>query len=184
MSGDRETRAGAPRREAGEATGAGETLGGWRSQGRGLKTLFFVSVAVAVLAVVRCSTEIGRAPVRLDSISVLRPSVDVPEGVLPASPDSIAVLAARQMARALSEVSGVEAAVVDSAPAAAGVLARFSLTSSMGNVMVGLELIDARSRVLSSARSEGPPEHLYTVVGLAARRAAADVWPPPTEADP
>ena len=163
-----------------EAAGSGvEDAGGWKSQGVGLKILLFASIAVVVFAVVRCTVELAPAPPRIASIGVLRPSIDVPDGILPAPPDSIASVAARQMARMLTAVSGVDAVVVRSAGEDMDAVATFSLASSRGNVAIVLEIRDAHSRVLARAESEGPPERLYAIVGIAARRAAGEIWPTP-----
>ena len=161
-----------------EAPGRGaEGAGGWKSQGSGLKILLFASGAVVAFAVVRCTVELAPAPPRIASVGVLRPSVAVPDGILPAPPDSIAALAARQMARMLTIVSGVDAVVVESAGEDMDAVATFSLTSSRGNVTIVLEISDAQSQVLARAQSEGPPERLYAIVGIAARRAAGEIWP-------
>jgi hypothetical protein len=154
-----------------------EDSGGWRSQGLGLKVLLSVSIVVIVFAVVRCTLELSTGPHPVARIAVLRPSVDVPDGLLSAPPDSIACLAARQLARTLRSVSGVDAVVVESEVGDYDAVAAFSLSSSKGNVAIVLDITDSRSRVLAHAESEGPPDHLYAIVGIAARRAAGEIWP-------
>ncbi len=164
-----------------EAAGCGaEDAGGWKSQGLGLKIMLFASVAIVAFAVVRCTLELAPAPPRIASIGVLRPSIDVPDGILPAPADSIAAVAAQQLARMLTAVSGVDAVVVESAGEGMDAVATFSLSSSMGNVAIVLEIRDAHSRILGRAESEGPPERLYAIVGIAARRAAGEIWPTAT----
>ena len=158
-----------------------ETGGGWRSQGLGLKILLFASIAAAVFGVVRCSMELVPSRSRIETVGVLHPSIVIPPGVVPAPVDSIPRIAARQLARVLGEASGVDVRVVGAPDESLDAVATFSLTSSMGNVAVSLDIVDPEGRVLSHAESEGPPRHLYAVLGVAARRAAQDLWPSPPD---
>lgn len=151
--------------------------GGWRSQGLPLKVLLLASIAIVVFAVARCSIELTPESGGIEKVGVLPPSIDVPEGVLPAEPDSIAGVAARQLARMLESASGAAVHIVESPADSLDVVAKLSLTSSRGNVTAVLELVDDRSRVLSRSQSEGPPRHLYAIIGITALSAAGDVWP-------
>ena len=144
-------------------SGTSSVEGGWRAQSPWLKVMLLVSLALVVIGVYRCSSEL----VPLEGpriIRVERATVAVPDSLLAVPADSLAVLATRLFARGLRDASAGEVIVGEDASAWAVVRlhvravpdGRIELRGTASSVLGGRRLAavaatDSRDRLREAA---------------------------------
>jgi hypothetical protein len=142
-----------------------------------MKILLFVSLAAVVTGVVRCSLELTQPPVIIRTIAIAPVTVDVPGDLFSAPSDSVARVAARQFARALTAETGLDVKVVPPGGEAEGdAVVRLTIGSVRGQAGVACEVTGGEpDRVLARFALTGPHEMLYATLAIAARRAADEL---------
>lgn len=150
---------------------------GFRSQPLALKILLFASLAAVVTGVVRCSFELTQPPVTIRTIAIAPVTVDAPGDLFSSPPDSVARVAARQFARALSAETGLDVTVVPPGGEAQGdAVVRLTIGSVRGEAGVACEVMGGTpERVITRFALTGPHEMLYATLAIAARRAADEL---------
>jgi hypothetical protein len=148
--------------------GTASVEGGWRAQSPWLKVMLFVSLALVVIGVYRCSSEL----VPLEGpriIRVERATVAVPDSLLAVPADSLAVLATRLFARGLREASTADVTIGGETPAWAAVRLHVRAMPEGQIELLGTASSVLGGRRLAAVAVTDSPDRLREVALAAAR---------------
>lgn len=149
-------------------SGTSSVEGGWRAQSPWLKVMLFVSLALVVIGVYRCSSEL--VPLQGPrTIRVERATVAVPDSLLAVPADSLAVLVTRFFARGLREASAADVVVGEEASAWAAVRLHVRAMPDGRIELMGMASSVLGGRRLAAVAVTDSPDRLREAALTAAR---------------